>query len=93
MGTRPGRGCLLDDGDDSGLHKHAPAHLAVKVAHALDGAVILAGAILQLQTDPFTGREVGGTDELDNGESAIGIDLDGLPDLESRHGGQIRCSW
>lgn len=80
-----GRRWLLGhDGDGGGAHKHAIAGLAVKVLLALDTAVVLAGAVVQLDADPDARGKVRVADEADDGVAAVG-EPDGLARYQVRH--------
>lgn len=57
------------------------AGIAVEIAIALDGAIVLARGILEDDADPVAGGEGGLADELDGACAAV-VELDDLADLE-----------
>jgi hypothetical protein len=51
--------------------EHAIAHIAIEVAFALDAAIVFAGALIELNTDPIAHGEAGLADEADCAGAAI----------------------
>lgn len=78
---------LLDHGDGGGPYKHAIAHGTVKVALALDTAVILAVAIVQLDANPDARGEGGVADEAHDGIATVG-EANDLPFSQVGHFGR-----
>lgn len=81
------RGLLYDRNGDR-PHEHAPAHLAVEVALPLNGAIVLAAIVVELDADPVAGREVRLAHEANSGLATVG-QLDDLADFNAGHVG--RC--
>ncbi len=63
-------------------------HLAVKICHTFDTAIVLPTVILELDTNPPPICEVGSSYISNNCDSAV-VQLDCLPDCELRHDAQI----
>ena len=74
---RASRWATDDATDSGGAQKHAIVGLTVKVALALDRAVILARGIVELYTDPFSWRKPRRSQEPHNRVSSI-VELDRL---------------
>ena len=63
---------MSNDAQCGGPHEHAMADRTVKVALALDAAIVLAGVLLELYADPVAGSEKSAAEEADDGIAAVG---------------------